>query len=83
MHYVVEEFALLEAGYAIVRILQAFSGMKASTSPGSKALAEGVADVEDTRTGMEPQTLTLVLSSAEGCWVEMRPGAKAKAKANA
>jgi hypothetical protein len=71
---VAEEFALPEAGYAIVRILQESPEMMVSGPPGSKTEARNVADVADTKTGTEPQTLTLVLSSAEGCWVEMRQG---------
>lgn len=64
----VEEFALLEAGFAIVRILQTFPDIRASKNPSEEESSR----MESAKTGTEAQTLTLVLSSADGCWVEMR-----------
>lgn len=57
-----QEFALLEAGYTVVRILQRFPGV---------GLPEGetVGVV-----GRERQTLTLVVACGEGCWVRLREG---------
>lgn len=54
------DFALTEAAYAIVRILQRYPTVK---------LPEGEA-VEIT--GFEKQTVTLVLQAKEGCKVELR-----------
>jgi len=63
-----QEFALLEAGYTIVRVLQAFPHLTAIDNP---EMAAGDAGVKGA-VGSERHTLTLVLSSAEGCWMEMR-----------
>jgi len=63
-----QDFALLEAGYTIVRVLQAFPHLTATDNPEAQA---GDAGVEGA-VGSERHTLTLVLSSAEGCWVKMR-----------
>jgi cytochrome P450 len=55
-----QEFALLEASYSIVRILQRFPEIS-------------VTEVESpVEVGMEKQVLTLVVSSADGCWVELK-----------
>lgn len=54
------DFALTEAAYAVVRIIQRFQTIK---------LPDG-ADVE--LTGVEKQTITLVVSVTEGCKVELR-----------
>ena len=56
----VEDFALTEASYGIVRILQTFPSLR---------LPPGVA-VEPT--GQEKQSLTIVMSSAEGCKVLLK-----------
>jgi len=50
-----QDFALLEAGYTVTRIVQRFSSIT-------------VPDDEDVKkTGMEKQTLTLVVACGEGC----------------
>jgi hypothetical protein len=54
------DFALTEAAYAVVRIIQRFQTIK---------LPDG-ADVE--LAGVEKQTVTLVVSVTEGCKVELR-----------
>ena len=54
---VAEEFALIEASYGIVRILQAYPKLKLPP----QELQEP--------TGYEKQSLTIVVSSAEGCRV--------------
>lgn len=54
------DFALTEAAYAVVRIIQRFQTIK---------LPNGMA-VE--LTGVEKQTMTLVVSVTEGCKVELR-----------
>jgi cytochrome P450 len=56
-----QDFALLEAGYAVVRLVQLF---------GSIEMVEG--KEEDVPVGKEKQTLTLVVASGEGCWVQMK-----------
>ena len=53
------DFALTEAAYVVVRIIQRFQTIK---------LPENT-NVE--LTGVEKQTMTLVLSIAEGCKVEL------------
>ncbi|MBE3050178.1 cytochrome P450 [Candidatus Bathyarchaeota archaeon] len=55
-----EDFALMEVSYTVVRLLQTFSVIE---------LPEGEA-VEPV--GSERQTLTLVLSSADGCRVNVK-----------
>lgn len=55
-----EDFALMEASYAIVKIIQTFPHLR---------LPEGV---EKEATGQEKQNLTIVVSSAEGCKVLLR-----------
>jgi hypothetical protein len=52
------DFALTEAAYTVVRILQRFSVVKMP------------ADQVYEKTGSEQQTMTLVLSIADGCKVE-------------
>ena len=54
-----EDFALLEASYAIVRIIQTFPRID---------LPE---DEPSPDVGKEKQILTLVISSAEGCRVKL------------
>ncbi|EED13116.1 cytochrome P450 alkane hydroxylase, putative [Talaromyces stipitatus ATCC 10500] len=56
-----QEFALLETGYTIVRILQMFETIEMVEGRGM-----------DCSVGKEKQVLTLVLSSGDGCWVRMR-----------
>jgi cytochrome P450 len=58
-----QDFALLEAGYTVVRIIQQFPHV---TVPKNDAVVE---------TGMEKQMLTLVVASGEGCRVQLRSGA--------
>jgi hypothetical protein len=55
-----EDFALMEASYAIVRIIQTFPNLR--LPPGH--LREP--------TGQEKQALTIVVASAEGCKVLLR-----------
>jgi cytochrome P450 len=55
-----QDFALLEAGYTIARLVQRFPYI---------SVPEGDVDVE---IGKEKQVLTLVVSSGEGCRVSMR-----------
>jgi cytochrome P450 len=57
-----EDFALMEASYTVVRLLQTFPDIE---------LPEGES-VEPV--GSERQTLTLVLSSADGCRVKVKKG---------
>ena len=52
-----EEFALLEASYAIIRILQTFQHFECDP-------AREISEV-----GQELQDVTLVLASGEGCWL--------------
>lgn len=52
-----EEFALIEASYGIVRVLQAFPNLRLSPQEPQEP------------TGQEKQSLTIVVSSAEGCRV--------------
>lgn len=54
-----QEFALLEAGYTVVRILQVFESIEMAGGDWSVV-------------GQEEQVLTLVVSSGEGCWVRMK-----------
>lgn len=54
-----EDFALMEVSYTIVRMLQAFSKISLPQEEPNEP------------TGSERQRLTLVLSSAEGCKVEI------------
>jgi len=59
MHATSADFALMEASYAIIRILQTFPRIR--LPPG--------AVVEDV--GEEKQRLTLILASADGCNVNL------------
>ena len=52
-----EEFALLEASYAIIRILQAFPDIQMPVDEKSEAIGE------------EKQVLTFTVSAADGCRV--------------
>ena len=56
-HAISEDFALMEASYALVRVLQAFPNIQ---------LAPEIIPV---KTGQEKQELTIVVFSAEGCKV--------------
>ncbi|KAM5453829.1 hypothetical protein MaudCBS49596_002452 [Microsporum audouinii] len=56
-----QEFALLEVGYTVVRLLQTFETIEMAEEKGPYPLV-----------GEEKQTLTLVVSSGEGCWVKMK-----------
>ena len=58
-----QDFAVMEASYAVVRILQCFPKLEVS----EEERGVGVVGV-----GEEKQSLTLVVSSAEGCKVELR-----------
>ncbi|KAL2845385.1 putative cytochrome P450 alkane hydroxylase [Aspergillus pseudodeflectus] len=55
-----KDFALMEASYGLVRLLQEFPNLRI------------VPDVAQTTPGLEKQNLTIVLSSAEGCKVLLR-----------
>jgi hypothetical protein len=55
-----EDFALMEASYGLVRLLQEFPNLRIAP------------DVAQTTPGLEKQNLTIVLSSAEGCKVLLR-----------
>ncbi|OJJ42352.1 hypothetical protein ASPZODRAFT_2122377 [Penicilliopsis zonata CBS 506.65] len=55
-----QDFALLEAGFTIVRLLQVFETIDMTERSFKLPLGE------------ERQVLTLVVSSGDGCWVKMR-----------
>lgn len=55
-----QDFALLEAGFTIVRLLQTFETIDRTEKSFRLPLGE------------EKQVLTLVVSSGDGCWVRMR-----------
>ena len=55
-----EDFAMMEVSYTVVRLLQNFHVISLPKG----APAEPV--------GSEKQRLTLVLSSADGCWVDIK-----------
>ncbi|PSN66381.1 cytochrome P450 [Corynespora cassiicola Philippines] len=55
-----KDFALSEASYGIIKIIQTFPGLRLPPS------------IEKLPTGQETQNLTLVVSSAEGCKVVLR-----------
>ena len=57
---ITEEFAILEAGYLVVRLLQRFPTLHL---PADERMQE---------VGEERQKLTLVLSSADGCRVILK-----------
>lgn len=58
-----QDFAVMEAAYAIVRILQCFPRVEVCAEERRKGIVG---------TGEERQNLTLVVSSAEGCKVELK-----------
>ena len=58
-----QDFALMEVSYTLVRLLQEF---------GTIRLPQGA---KNEPVGTETQRLTLVLSSADGCKVELEKGA--------
>jgi cytochrome P450 len=55
-----QEFALLEVGYTVVRLLQVFSRIEYDETR------------ERVRIGEERQDVTLVLACGDGCWVRLR-----------
>ncbi|KAK1756234.1 cytochrome P450 [Echria macrotheca] len=55
-----QDFALLEVAYTVARVVQVFPQI--SVPPSEVPVA----------VGKEKQTLTLVVSSAEGCWVSLK-----------
>jgi hypothetical protein len=55
-----EDYALMEASYGIIKVLQTFPNLR--LPPG----------VEKEATGQEKQNLTIVISSADGCKVLLR-----------
>lgn len=55
-----QDFALLEAEFTIVRLLQTFETVETTEKSFNCPL------------GQEKQVLTLVVSSGDGCWVKMR-----------
>jgi len=57
--YLGQEFALLEAGYLVVRILQKYPSMRVPADEAVEAIGE------------ETQKLTLVLAPAGGCRVQL------------
>ena len=61
-----QDFALMEVSYTVVRLLQAFQIIR---------LPDGE---KNERVGSERQRLTLVLSSADGCRVELEERSKGK-----
>jgi len=54
------EFALAEAGYTVVRIIQRFGTIKLSESDTVELI------------GVEKQVMTLVVAVADGCKLEIR-----------
>jgi hypothetical protein len=56
-----EEFALLEASYVIIRLLQTFADFE--YDPGQEMPA----------VGEERQDVTLAISSGDGCWIRAQP----------
>jgi cytochrome P450 len=60
-----QEFALLEAGYAVTRIVQRFPDVRVVTGVG-----DGRGDGE-VGIGLERQALTLVVAPGEGCMVQL------------
>lgn len=56
-----QDFAMMEVSYTLVRLLQAFSVLRLPLKDGK----------EEEETGREKQRLTLVLSCADGCNVEL------------
>lgn len=72
-----EDFALLEASYAIVRLLQSFPhiaprGVEDASfgTAAASALDTGHSEKHQELPGSERQLLTLVLSCADGCWIK-------------
>lgn len=67
-----EEFALLEASLAIARIVQKYPELhtvdKITGKDGDLSKDEHIP------LGDEPQTLALVLSTKDGCWVRLCDG---------
>jgi hypothetical protein len=55
---VIEDFALLEAGYTVVRIIQRFQQIELPLDESCPGI------------GLERQNLTLVVASADGCRVK-------------
>ncbi|GME48853.1 cytochrome P450 [Neofusicoccum parvum] len=73
-----QDFALLEASLAIVRILQTFPDISpyrpgdknVSSSASAKRIEPESSEVGEDQIGSERQMITLVISSADGCWVK-------------
>lgn len=57
---VVEDFALMEIAYTVVRIVQAFPTIEVPSSE------------PDIEIGREKQLLTLIVASADGCVVSLK-----------
>lgn len=57
-----EDFALLEAAYAVIRILQTFPSLE---------LPDDEPTIEEVPVGSERQDVTLVVASADGCRVKL------------
>ncbi len=55
-----EDFALMEASYGVVKIIQTFPNLRLPP------------EMETEATGEERQNLTIVVSSADGCKVLLR-----------
>ena len=55
-----EDFALLEASYAIVRLIQKYPYLEVPDGDSGAAI------------GDEKQALALVMTSGEGCWMTMK-----------
>ncbi|KAF2118617.1 cytochrome P450 [Lophiotrema nucula] len=67
-----QDFALLEASYAIVRLLQIFPSINPCAPP-QPGKTEGQQTLRSKEIpGTERQHLTLVLSCAEGCWTRLK-----------
>lgn len=59
-----QEFALLEAKYTLIRLLQTYQVIEP---------VEGkFSNLNDVQVGNEKQVLTLVVSCGEGCWVKVK-----------
>lgn len=71
---VIEDFALLEAGYVVVRVLQAFPDIVpvggGGDGVGGRTAGSGLAAGGGEEIGSERQLITLVISAMDGCWVK-------------
>ncbi|KAF1984945.1 cytochrome P450 [Aulographum hederae CBS 113979] len=71
-----QDFALMEAAYTIISIVQTFSTILPGVPPGSPQPDENSAEAGNElntgiETGKERQGVTLVLMNVEGCWVRL------------